>query len=47
MPNNSPRRKEAARTIKRAVMKSHVKRVFKNYTENKSGWSDLSDSGMK
>lgn len=35
MPNNSPRRKEAARTIKRVVMKSHVKRVFKNYTENK------------
>jgi hypothetical protein len=31
----SPRRKEAARTIKRAVMKSHVKGVFFNYTSNK------------
>jgi len=35
MLTNSPRRKEAARTIKRAVMKSHVKTVFHNYTSNK------------
>jgi hypothetical protein len=35
MLNNSTRRKEAARTIKRAVMKSHVKTVFHNYTSNK------------
>ena len=33
--NNSPKRKEAARTIKRTVIKSHVKGVFYNYTRNK------------
>lgn len=35
MSNSSPKKKEAARTIKRAVMKHRVKRTFKEYTYNK------------
>jgi|LakMenEpi03Aug12_release.lakeMendotaPanAssembly.Ray.scaffolds.fasta_scaffold146410_3 hypothetical protein len=33
-PNASPRRKQAARTIKRAVMKHSVKKAFSNYTNS-------------